>query len=592
MMPFLILSWPAQCVRSGNAAAKLRASVRSRQPQWRLLLDEPGRLVAVGSSGPFVAGRCRGEPTFLIGDLFSRGARAIEELPGAARSFADLCHLLRDDFWGAYIAVQLGEPYAWSIFRDPVGMRDAIGWSHGNLWIFASEAAEWLMLAPPADLAIDGDRIAELLFSSSTVAEATPLTGIETLAAGALIEFGDGKRTARRLWEPRRFYGGHARHGLADELSRTTTMCIDAWLTAYPKPFIEISGGFDSAVVAAVATRTQHKFEMGINFFVEDLAGDERRFARDLAVRHAIALHEIFLPVGRLSEADLDGMPVGVRPGIGSTTLVHDRLLAELAAAKRARTLVTGHGGDAIFFQHPTPMIAADPSFPRTKLQAYHDLAQWSKSSVWTVARHAWRGGFEPASRGDSAPTSLPLAAGTRRKSSAWAGNLEGLPPAKTLQIRAIAGDRSAFGPSWRSQALTVLHPLLSQPLVEVAISIDSFELTAGRRDRALARDIFHDILPASIVERRGKGALGAFFGRMLAASGPFLRAYLLDGQLVRHGILDRAALEIMLDRDQLMRVDCYGAVFSALVTEHWIRVWLERLDAIRQNHNETPALP
>jgi asparagine synthase (glutamine-hydrolysing) len=239
--------------------------------------------------------------------------------------------------------------------------------------------------------------------------------------------------------------------------------------------------------------------------------------------------------------------------------LFHDRPLARIAIDHGATALLTGHGGDSLFFQHPTPVIAADRSFPRTDFQAYAALAKWSRESMWTIAGHALGLPLLRQARlpENDAIVALPVRGNHRLPASEWAGDTHGLLPAKRMQIAAIATDRSVIAPSWRSRALTVVHPLLSQPVIEWAMATDIFALTEGKRDRALARKAFAADLPASIVDRMGKGVLAHFFGRCLSASVPFLCTFLLDGLLVRHGVIDAARLEAMLDRDYLMRFDC-----------------------------------
>jgi asparagine synthase (glutamine-hydrolysing) len=291
--------------------------------------------------------------------------------------------------------------------------------------------------------------------------------------------------------------------------------------------------------------------------------------------------------VGRLGEEDLEDLPIGARPGLSSASLFHDRLLTGIAKNHGATALFTGHGGDSVFFQHPTALVAGDPSFPRRDIAAYAALAKWSRQSVWTVAAHAFhlpppRGANKPP---DEALAALPIAHDVQAAEPQWAGELAHLPPAKRLQIVAIATDRSVIGPSWRSRALTVVHPLLSQPLIEWSIAADAYQLTQGRRDRALAREAFGAMLPACVTERRGKGVLAKYFGRCLCASVPFLRTFLLDGLLVRHGVLDQTRLEPMLDEDFLMRFDCYAKLRSVILAEHWARVWQDRMAAMRAPH-------
>ncbi|MEH3102196.1 asparagine synthase C-terminal domain-containing protein [Sphingomonas adhaesiva] len=577
MTSFVFLSWDETAAAAAPVYDRFRSILRTLEDKWQLLIDLPGALLAVKAGGRISSGRVAGHRVVVIGDLFARHGGASTIPWSENRSFRNLCERLTTDCWGAYCALGIGDKGSFSIYRDPIGMEDAVSWCRPGLRVIASQPVPWLPLSDPPGLSIDWPRLADLLLDSSTVSEACPLTGVETIPPGVAIEYGGPRRTACRLWQPGQFYG-HRDTADSASLRDTVIGCVRAWSAAYPEPVVELSGGFDSALVAV----TGSGIAKGVNFFTDELAGDERRYARDVGVRAGIPVDEIHMPVGRLSMTDIEDMPVGVRPGLGSTTLFHDRLLARRAAARSGRALFTGHGGDAVFFQHPTAAIAADPTFPRADLQSHLRLAKWTRVSAWTIARHAF--GIPPRRVRDGLSDGIaPLpVSGRHQDASMWAGDLSGLPPAKQEHIRGIAGERSAFGPSWRSHALTVVHPLLSQPLVELALATDTYLLTQGRRDRALAREAFRDLLPPSVNDRRGKGSLGQFFGRSLAASTDFLRPFLLDGALVEHGVLDRTRLEPMLDRDFLMQYDCYGQLLSAIVMEQWARVWTDRLQAIR----------
>lgn len=175
----------------------------------------------------------------------------------------------------------------------------------------------------------------------------------------------------------------------------------------------------------------------------------------------------------------------------------------------------------------------------------------------------------------------------SQSRPSTWAGSLEGVSQAKRMQIEAIAGDRNAFGPSRCAQVMRVIHPLLSQPIVEHALGQSLMALTEGRRDRAMARAAFANRLPAALIERRGKGSLSYFFGQTLARSVPILRTRLLEGALAQAGLVDRTQFEHVLDPDQLVQSSCYGEIIRLLIVERWMRGWQERLQQPRQQ----PAL-
>ena len=593
MSDYLILSWPRGNERCAAQAERISGVLSGPISGWIVMVDRPGCLAAVKRHRVRKVTFTSNEEGLVIGDVFRRDAPADQTCPASATDFDTLSRRLSSEHWGSYIAATAQPDGSLSLFRDPIGMMECITWFSDGIRLVASNPTPWLSIAPPRDCAIDWAAVGAILRDSSILPEVVPLIGLDPVPPGVITRFGcpDVERT--RIWHPSDHYrAGGSRAGDAAQLREIVSRCVSAWIGAYPDCAVEISGGLDSGIVALAGNSHGRSIRFGINFFSDDLAGDERRFARDVARVACRPLREIFMPVGALGAADLEGMPVGPRPGIGSVTLFHDRLAAEIGTTAGATALLSGLGGDSVFFQHPTPLIAADPSFPRRSLAAIHALANWSSVSMWTVARDAWRcKSADDRPMHDDSCSALPIGVAASDYRSTWAGDVDDLPPAKRLQIKGIGGCRTALGLSWRGQAMAYIHPLLSQPIVEHAIGIDTYELTRGTRDRALAREAFADLLPRSLVERRGKGSLTHFFGQCLAASVPFIRDFLLDGRLATAGVLDREALAPMIDPEFLMQYDCYTKLISAIIVEHWARVWSDRLTPIvRVERSQTQA--
>ncbi len=131
--------------------------------------------------------------------------------------------------------------------------------------------------------------------------------------------------------------------------------------------------------------------------------------------------------------------------------------------------------------------------------------------------------------------------------------------------------------------------------MAEDVLAIPAIDLTHGRRERALARTAFSRRLPAMLIDRRGKGDLTLYFGRMLAGSTVFLREFLLDGLLAAHEVIDHAALEAILTPDTLMTQDHYSELLTTIIMERWARGWAERLgsaDGQGDDASVTHALP
>jgi len=132
-------------------------------------------------------------------------------------------------------------------------------------------------------------------------------------------------------------------------------------------------------------------------------------------------------------------------------------------------------------------------------------------------------------------------------------------------------------GRSRRGQAFDLVHPLLSQPVIEHCLSIPVDLLIQGGRDRALARRAFSRDLPNQIAERRSKGELGAHYSLAFSAALPAIREYLLDGRLVKHDLLLRRPLEAALESSALAEHGGHLMLARAMAIEAWTRHWGQR---------------
>jgi asparagine synthase (glutamine-hydrolysing) len=174
-------------------------------------------------------------------------------------------------------------------------------------------------------------------------------------------------------------------------------------------------------------------------------------------------------------------------------------------------------------------------------------------------------------------PEVRALAAGALHR---WTADAQacGLPPAKTLQILGLANHHVYHGDSRRRRVADLLFPLLAQPVMEFALSIPIPILASSADDRPFAREAFASRLPAAVRDRRSKGDLSAYFARLVAGSLDMLRPYLLDGCLCASGVLDRDAVDRMLDPRQLIWESRPANILWAATVEAWVRHWQGRV--------------
>jgi asparagine synthase (glutamine-hydrolysing) len=115
----------------------------------------------------------------------------------------------------------------------------------------------------------------------------------------------------------------------------------------------------------------------------------------------------------------------------------------------------------------------------------------------------------------------------------------------------------------------------MSQPLIELCLRIPTYVSIAGGYDRSVARRAFASEVPMQIIRRRAKGGVNRHNTNMLDANLEFIRAVLLEGLLVREGLLDRQRLEQYLSRETSPAdFEYHEILHQHLCTEVWLQRW------------------
>src|SRR5690606_7863908 len=114
-----------------------------------------------------------------------------------------------------------------------------------------------------------------------------------------------------------------------------------------------------------------------------------------------------------------------------------------------------------------------------------------------------------------------------------------------------------------------------SEPVVECCLSIAPYVMTQGGRDRALVRRAFATELPPAIQQRTLKGDTTRHVTAVLERNLDFIRAMLLDGRLVKEGLIVSATLEQALKRSRIADGKTASGLANCLAAE----LWLARLE-------------
>lgn len=588
MTGYVALSWPIGGETGPSSLEPLLQDIVGRWG-WSIAHRSDGFCLILEAGRSLTIRRSVNHDAWILGDLFGRGTSyptpSIITNPAPNVGLKALCTHLTTAYWGRYLVIQPDAAGAMAVFRDPSGALDCFTWRRDGIMIAASHIPDWLPSTLAPRFQLDWTVVRAFLDDPATFGSHCGLNGVIGAQPGT-IHWPSAEQAPTTVWRPASFARVTARSSLREAkaaILETVDACVEAFSATAGPMLAEVSGGLDSSIVAsALARAPEARIVQWVNFHTADLEGDERSYARALAEQLSFALAEIAKPEFVLTEETLGDQVVGVRPSLNGLDPQYDADLADRCSTLGARSIMTGQGGDMVFFHSPTPAVAVDIWRARSgRWSEFMDTARWTRRSVWSVlhaAVFAAPGHERYLSR--RSPAFLSSAGpelGANGKRHPWLSDLDGVAPAKKMQIRNLAQAQAFHGDCLRGRQADLLHPLLSQPVVELCLSIPAIDLTRGGRGRALAREAFADRLPNIITQRRSKGDLTAYYGRMLGRSLQALRPFLLDGVVAGHGLIARDVLDQMLTQDHLIWHGDHAQLLRLLAVESWARYWTRR---------------
>ncbi len=547
------------------------------------LFKSPTITVLGPASLPHV--RLPGGDGIVLGHLFDRSTNKAVLPPGDARLAAPV-----DDFvstyWGGYLALRTRYSAA-EILRDPSG---AVACYHVELddWHIVTSAPLLLIEGGFVDTEIDWTILTQALVYRDLRPARTALRGIAEIQPGVVARvFPTGLQT-ECAWSPWAFTG--ADREIIDPVAAiasvrsTVKECVTAWGSRFRKPLVEISGGLDSAIVAAAQAGASPSVS-AISFRPVPGDPDETPYARAIADHLGIDLTVLapdLLGVDPLSSAAADL----ARPNARSFAQALDGPELDLALAIGADAFFSGGGGDNVFcyLRSVAPIIdrIKRQGIGRGVFETASDMAMLADTNPWAVlvrtARRMLRRTL-PAPwvtnctfLTSSALDGLPFPEG-----HPWLPVPSGTLPGKRAQVMSLIRVQNHLDAHGRQELAPIVFPLLSQPVMEVCLTIPSWMWCAGGSNRSVARKAFADALPAAVIARQSKGAFDSLCTQILVAHRDSLRAMLMEGALAAAGLLDLCEIARHLDAPVPDGTAALRLLMLADV-EAWTQSWQARL--------------
>lgn len=528
-----------------------------------------------------------GEGAF-VGTLFSAGADTdrVDTVPAAvSRSIlATDGRAALNDYWGGYILVcEDRNTGTVSVSRDPSGAMPCYRVQTRDLHVCASDLGT-LMAADFLTPTIAVPALLRHLAFPDVRLEETCIEGVSDLLPGMRIELGATGVTPSLWWSPWRFAGNPVSGSGADlarRLRDTVDRCVGAWSSCCDNTLLGLSGGLDSSILASALHQCHARFG-ALNMVDQDADGDERPYARLVAGAFGVALdeREYDAEIVDLRSPSAAHLP---RPMGTAHMQSYEFAVRQLVQEHAFDAWFNGIGGDSVFCWLRSALPVADSVLslrsPAAILRCIGDVAMLADVSASTVLRQTLR--FLLQGRRSVRPRSVErLLTPEARNCSArlqlppWFAAPTGILPGRANHVEMIARVQNMIEGLDRWTAPPTVIPLLSQPIVELCLSISSWNWIAGGRNRAVARDAYADRLPARVIDRRSKGGPDRMSIAVCLTNLPLLREMLLDGHLAKSGLLDRDLLERLLTEQSILKNARHIDILQLADAESWYAHW------------------
>jgi asparagine synthase (glutamine-hydrolysing) len=600
MFRYVAFVWDERDDGAREAARDLLQRRLAGGQEWRVALSGAGievRYTAADDSS-CAAYLLAEDGGVVLGNLFARSPEGVSTAAprtlaeGDSRAMLDSNgrHLI-ESFWGRYVAfLHEAKARASWVLRDPSGGLPCYLARCRGVDVYFS----WIDDIVPL---LDGPLEVNWPYLMATVcflrqhSQGTGLRQVTQVLAGECVETRAGACKRFFYWDPLALANTDVIEDPGEAVAamrRCVREVVHAWAACHERVLLSLSGGLDSSIVLACLKDAPsqprvtcfHYYPLGADL-------DERAYARAAAAKAGLQLLE------RARDSAFSLQPLLAihrmpEPTNYSYFLEHSRLEAQLAAEQGAAAVVIGYGGDQLFYQERAEWAPGDflhrrglrPGVLRVAL----DAAQMDQISVWHVLGGALSSYFAHQrwsvlqEAGRKRPLLRPSAIEEARRNAGFLHPLlrhpRGAPSGKLWHAHQMSQPFDFYDPLQQQGDAERMSPLCSQPLMELCLRIPTYVLTHGGWDRAVARRAFYDDLPPEIRNRRHKGGIEEHLRLTLEHNRPFLRELLLDGSLVKEGIIDRAALAEVLSGRATPIASGSGEVLEYAGIEAWLGRW------------------
>lgn len=501
-------------------------------------------------------------------------------------------HLI-ENYWGNYIAFLFSKLNGkLNVVRSPFSTLPCYCFAKPGFSLIFSDF-EFVRILKRHGCEMDWDFAPIFLKYSYIIDTKTSFKNLMYINSGQRLEVSPEGKKVDYVWNPENFMLDNVLlepNEAMNCLRNVTLSCIDAWSSLFSSAILDLSGGFDSSLVAGLFGKIGVNTKLTcITRYDRSPLTDERMYARKTVEKWGHELLEIEIDPGSMDFSRYFIKTYSSHPLIINNywrTYEKEMIYAD---KKGAEVKFTGNGGDVLFEIADNNNAARDYVFDNGVNLRFLKIAMNSAVlSNWTLVRSI----FDAICHRGSKIKNKNYAE-LNKKSAEW-----GIHPnikeivrsykwdAPWLRDSRLSMDRKikislAMFPSLRFNIfphIPYLHhidPLLSQPIVEICFRIPSYIHVFDGRERGLARRTFREFLVDEVRLRQFKTHGGAPDVERVRLHRRFHIDYLLGGVLAEKKIIDTNLVEKVLLNPHLATPEDYARITAMTNVEAWARSWV-----------------
>ena len=558
-----------------DPAAQVRAaggdpvSVSGRSA-FGLLHDEPGR-----AAGPFTWGDLTaiGEVTLFNAAELRRRLGRDAPPPDCADGLLLLACYARFGTAGlaaadGMFALAISEATELVLVRDHVGARTLFHARARGHWA-AATSLRALRRWPALDTGLHLPAVRSFLAFAYLPGPETLLRGIHEVLPGRCLRLRpDGSVDEQTFWEPAEHTEDRPAHEHAQQLRELLESATARRLPAGEPVAVLLSGGIDSSLVTALATKLHEHPVRSYSIGFDGTTPNELAYS-GLVATHCHTEHRV-LTVPGTAVADRLAHTVSLLDcPVGDPLTVPNLLLAEAAAADGATTILNGEGGDPVFGGPKNlPMLIfelfRDEAAPEARARAYLDSYRKCHGDLPVLLTPGVL-----AELSDAPPLTDLLTPYLRP------GRMNGL---LNQLLHTNLRTKGAHHILTKVERLTAASgvegraPLFDRAVIDYSFRIPANLKLAGTTEKWILKEAVRDLLPATIVDRP-KSGMRVPVQQWLTGPLADLGNDLLFGPSARARDLFRAdTLRAWLRGDGSLLPRHGGKLWLVLTLELWLR--------------------